>query len=80
MDLITFKSLTGIEVLRIILMANIKNIVFVMHFGMKIDISDFPSKITKFHQNKLTPLRINILDTLIVTDKSYHSLKSKSLI
>ena len=80
MDLITFHSLTGTEVLRIILMANVKNVMFAMHFGEKIDISNFPPKITKFYQNRLTSLKINVKDALIVTDETYHSLKMNSLI
>ena len=80
MNLMESHSFTGIDALRVILMADVKNVIFAMHFGDKLDISDFPPMITKFYQNRLTPLRINVLDTLIVSDKKYHSLKINSLI
>ncbi|QMU63566.1 MAG: hypothetical protein GKR88_04250 [Flavobacteriaceae bacterium] len=73
-----FRDLKVNEILRITLMVDVKNIMFATNLLEEdgtID-TEVPIRMTNLFQKRLSPLKINVLDTLIVNDAKYFSLKS----
>ncbi len=76
-----FHSHTLTESIRIILMSDVKRVVFLMDFNRKIDKDDeFPPIITKVYQKQLSSFEIDVLDSVVINDERYFSLKENSLI
>ncbi len=69
------------EAVRIILMGNVEKVVFVINFNKKIDENDeLPKIITKAQNKLLSTFEIEVLDSLVIDDERYFSLKENSLI
>ena len=80
-ELITFHGSRDILISRIILMANVQKIVFVMkHISSTEGVMKFPKTMTDYYQNKLNPFQIEIIDTLVISNEKFFSLKENSLI
>ena len=83
MDLIIFQNPKWeIYTLGIIFMANVRKIAFVMlgSNSSKKEILNYPSSLTKYFKDKLDPFRIEVVDTLVISNEICFSLKENSLI
>ncbi|WP_438965110.1 hypothetical protein [Flavobacterium sp.] len=80
-ELITFHGSGDILIPKIVLMANVQKIVFVMKRSNSAeDIMKFPKTMTDYYQNKLNIFQIEIIDTLVISNEKCFSLKENSLI
>jgi hypothetical protein len=86
MDLIIFENPKWeIYTIGIIFMANVKKIIFVMlenNSSKKelTEILNYPSSLAKYFKKKLDCSRVEVVDTLVVSNEICHSLKENSLI
>jgi hypothetical protein len=75
-----FHSQTATEVLRLILMLDVKNVIFALNYSQKVNLFDIPPRVVRFYKKKLLPFEINVIDALVVSKHKYDSLVMNALL
>ncbi|QTE21111.1 hypothetical protein [Polaribacter cellanae] len=75
-----FHSATATEVMRLILMMDVKKVVFALNYSQKVNLFDVPPRVVRFYKKKLLPFEINIIDALVVNKNNYESLVTNELL
>jgi hypothetical protein len=75
-----FHSATATEVIRLILMLDVKKVVFALNYSYKVDLFDIPPRVVKFYKKRLLPFDIRVNDALVVSKHNYDSLDLNALL